>query len=466
MEEPQHEENEVDHDTEQKTTEDSSEEKHNSLISVSGNDKKAVPVEMIVSDHRERNAKEPPVEAVNYEPDENRGKEIHGVDMTTSKDLDVRMSDVSEQPLSLEERVGFESSYDDDPPRVHLETITHAEEEEDESDEEDSSAAATDKFDISYEEQMRLFLELCKERDKAMQHSSQLQTKLAEYLRKKAGDMAQLERQGQVSEQLQEYEKYINILTDLKQQLAADTESVQQETEELRLQCQEKLDEVENKWRAFTSLKQDVAVTVLSRHLGKQAAQTKMEATLASEQLCQDQLISLRLRYIKLKVRIHRLEAELRDEDEHGRDLLQLQFEELQAQRLEQKQHIERQSEELLKLQRKISSSLELLSNVKEKLYWNQMEVVAKREKLAELEATVSRKRDLLTRTKQTRNSLQRDNQKLAESLGLLGNRALLRDFENTVDASDQLEKQLKNLKCRKTEIVFSYGRWKEPETT
>lgn len=108
------------------------------------------------------------------------------------------------------------------------------------------------------------------------------------------------------------------------------------------------------------ALKQDIAVTVLSQSLGKQAAQAKVESAMAAEQLRQDQLIKLRIKHIKLRAKIHRLEAELRDEDECGRDPLQLQFEQLQAERLEQKKHIEKQSEESLKLQKKISSSLEV----------------------------------------------------------------------------------------------------------
>lgn len=94
------------------------------------------------------------------------------------------------------------------------------------------------------------------------------------------------------------------------------------------------------------------------------------------------------------------------------------------------------------------------------------MEVQAKREQLAELEAMVARMRDLLTRTKQAGNSLQRDNQRLKERRGLLGNRVLLQDFEDTVDAADRLEEQLHSLKRRQAEIVFSCGRWQKPETS
>ena len=90
------------------------------------------------------------------------------------------------------------------------------------------------------------------------------------------------------------------------------------------------------------------------------------------------------------------------------------------------------------------------------------MEAQTKREQLAMLEATVARGTDFLTRTRHARNSLRRDNLQLREHRGLLGNRVLLLDFEDTVDASDYMEDQLRDLKCRQAEIVFSCGRWKK----
>lgn len=83
------------------------------------------------------------------------------------------------------------------------------------------------------------------------------------------------------------------------------------------------------------------------------------------------------------------------------------------------------------------------------------MEVQTKREKLAEVEATLARKRALLTGIKKSLNNLQRDNQRLRERCGLLGNMVLLRDFEDTVDANDLLEKKLEKLKGRQAEIAF-----------
>ena len=46
-------------------------------------------------------------------------------------------------------------------------------------------------------------------------------------------------------------------------------------------------------------------------------------------------------------------------------------------------------------------------------------------------------KRDVLTRLKQARDSLRFDNTKLKHKAGLLGNKPLLRDFENRKDEVD-----------------------------
>ncbi|XP_073331451.1 cilia- and flagella-associated protein 184 [Pagrus major] len=469
--EPENEENEVKNETEEGVSADSS------ISPVTVNGPEGVPAEMIASDPHEDNNESmkateeaPDEEVATSEPDEDSGHELPCVDNITSEDLALEINEDNKQPMSHEESVVFEINSDDDDDghhRLHLDTperenISPSQVDEDEAEHEEPTAAPADDEDISCGEYTPLLQELCEERDKASQHNSQLQMKLAEYFRKKAGDDTQLERELPVSEQLHEYEEQINLLAELKRQLNTDSETAQQKAEELSSRAQQKLDKVENEWRAFVALKQDVSVTLLSRRLGKQAAQTKVESALAAEQLHQDELIKLRHKHIKLTIRVHRLEAELRKREEHAGDPLHLQFEKLQAERLVLKKQAEKHSEEVFKMEKKISSSLELLSNIKEKLLWSQMEVQAKREQLAEVEAVVSRKRNLLTRTKQARNGLQRYNLRLKECRGLLGNRVLLRDFEDTVDASDQMEEQLENLKSQQAEILFSCGRWKK----
>ncbi|XP_068164070.1 cilia- and flagella-associated protein 184 [Antennarius striatus] len=401
------------------------------------------------------------------EPGQVSEKEFSPTDnITTSEDFSVGINEVKSLPMAHEESVVFEINNTDDngSPRLNLETperdnSSPTRDEKLETEEEEPTADHLDKQDMSYEEYVRLVQELREERDKARQHNGQLQMELEEYFYNRAKDDTEMEKKLPVSEQLQEYEKHKNILTELKQQLNAESENVQQQAEQLDLQTKEMLDEVKNQWQAFLALKKNFAVRELRRHLGRKAAQAKVESVLAAEQLHQDELTKLRLENIKLSVKIHSLEAKFCRGQEQNKDPLQLQFEQLQAQRLELKKNAEKQNEELLKMEKKISSRLELLSNIKEKLFWTQMEVRAKQNQLAEVEAMVARKRDLLTRTKQVCSSIQRDNLRLKEQHGLLGNRVLLMDFDDTVDASKHLEEQLGNLKDQQAEIIFTCGR-------
>ncbi|XP_060922677.1 coiled-coil domain-containing protein 96 [Limanda limanda] len=381
------------------------------------------------------------------------GEQIPATDsLTTSKHL----QEDSEQSVSHE----FDIIDGDGGPTVHLETSENeggtrpAQEEEKEAEEEEVAAASPDPTQgedvISEDEEQLLWRKLCEERDKALKRNSQLQMTLAKYFRKKSRDTVQLEIP--CSGQLQEYGKS-NILTDLKQQLASDLKVAQQEEEKLRLQSQEKSDKVEKEWQEFVALKRDVAVKVLSRYMPKRTAQAKVESTLASEQLKQDKLIKLSVMSIKLKMRIQRLEAELREVEDQRKDPVQLFIGQLHAARVEQKKLVERQNEESIRLQNRIRSDLEVLSNVKEKLFWSQREVQAKREQLAEVEVIVARKREVLTKTKNELKSLQMNTQRLKESHGLLGNRLLLRDYEDTVDACAQLEERLEYLKRHTSEL-------------
>lgn len=65
-------------------------------------------------------------------------------------------------------------------------------------------------------------------------------------------------------------------------------------------------------------------------------------------------------------------------------------------------------------------------------------------------------KRDILSRTKQARDALRIDNQRLRQSCGLLGNEPLLRDFEERKDESDDLRERLERLKMTHAELTLN----------
>lgn len=64
-----------------------------------------------------------------------------------------------------------------------------------------------------------------------------------------------------------------------------------------------------------------------------------------------------------------------------------------------------------------------------------------------------AQKRDHLTRIKRTRDALRSDNLRLRQKGGLVGHTALLRDFEEKQDQSEEMYKRLEALQRRQAEL-------------
>ncbi|XP_011486034.1 coiled-coil domain-containing protein 96 isoform X1 [Oryzias latipes] len=303
-------------------------------------------------------------------------------------------------------------------------------------------------------EAQRVLQELEKENEDLSQRSRQLQRKLARYVCKAAEANAKLRRSPDLPRDRYEYEVCIRTLSALKQQVTADSESAHLQAEELSSQLQEKLEKVETEQQELEALWRS-AVAALSPHLGEEAARARVEASLRAEKLAQDSLSQVRLKHFKLTLRIRRLEAELREEEEEefNREVLEVKNQQLEAER-RQKELSERKAAEIKQLINENIRVSQVLPKVKEKLCQIQVEVKNKRQQLAEVEAVVMEKKDLLTRTKQACHRLQRDNLRLQERRGLLGNRVLLQDFEDTVDAAEQLENRLETLELQHADMI------------
>merc|ERR1711879_889145 len=116
---------------------------------------------------------------------------------------------------------------------------------------------------------------------------------------------------------------------------------------------------------------------------------------------------------------------------------------------------IEERNEELLKLRKKITSTVQVLTHLKEKLQYVQGENLVQSESLKEVEAELAQSRDILSRTKQARDALRIDNQRPRQNCGLLGNEPLLRDFEERRDEKDDLNSKLDQLKMKHAELTL-----------
>ncbi|KAG9479751.1 hypothetical protein GDO78_011665 [Eleutherodactylus coqui] len=301
---------------------------------------------------------------------------------------------------------------------------------------------------------------LVQDRDKILQQNGQLQHKLYEYFRKKKGEETRPETSKSAADQEQRYLKYLTTLEEMRNKYQEEAALHQQQIEDLSALCQEVVGKVNKEWTAFQEQKKKVALYSLSkRGAGKHAASSliqEIELLQSREDRKEKDVIQVRLENIKLKNQIRRYECTLRSKEELAEGLHLIDFEQLKIENQTYNEKIEERNEELLKLRKKITNTVQVLTHVKEKLQFVQAENQQQEEKLMGLEGIMGKKRDILTKTKQARDSLRMDNLNLKQKCGLLGNKVLLRDFEDKVDTTEELRQTLENLKRHHAELTLS----------
>ncbi|ESO85024.1 hypothetical protein LOTGIDRAFT_168287 [Lottia gigantea] len=253
------------------------------------------------------------------------------------------------------------------------------------------------------------------EREQLKQQNYQLQHKLAEYFRKKKSD-DRTDYDKNVTDQEQRYLKYMDQLQELQKLAKREKETYKLQINDLEDKCKERKKKVDEERNKFTEFKQVVALNSLNSRSGKP----------------------------------------IPPKEELAEGLHLIDFEQLKIENQTYNEKIEERNEELLKLRKKITSTVQVLTHLKEKLQFVQAENQVQKKNLNDVEALVGQKRDILSRTKQARDSLRIDNHKLRQNCGLLGNEPLLRDFEERKDEGDDLKIKLEELRSIHAELALN----------
>jgi len=297
------------------------------------------------------------------------------------------------------------------------------------------------------EQLLAQYKETLEERSRIQTLNQQYQTKLAEYFKKKKTDEKAPEIEKNVTDQEQRYLKYMSNLEDLHCSETRQKTSIESQMKELKERCEEKQDKVEEASLAFIKFKSEVAKLAINSRSGKPIPEKDLEQYQISEAKKEQEVIAVRLENIKLKNRLKKREMQLKAKEELAEGLHLIDFEQLKIENQTYNEKIEERNEELLKLRKKITTTVQVLTHLKEKLQFVQGENTEQRINLTDKDVTVAQRRDVLTRMKQARDSLRTDNQKLKHKSGLLGNEPLLRDFEERKDERDELTDKLSKLK-------------------
>ncbi|KAK2495278.1 hypothetical protein MC885_010546 [Smutsia gigantea] len=303
-------------------------------------------------------------------------------------------------------------------------------------------------------ELLEQYRSLMVERSRYRRYNIYLQRKIFEALRRKKGlDAAEVPDKGlepEAPEKEQAYLHYLAVLEKLRKQQTVDLDWYRQELDQLKQQCQEKLSRAEKEWRGFQALKKQVVMQAMGScwmRGGRQAALREMEQMQALEEKKEKEMSAVRLENVQLKQSLLHFETRMRAQEDLTEGLLLIDFEQLKIENQTFSEKVEERNEELLKLRNKVTNNVQIITHVKEKLNFVNLENTRKKTQLLDIEAQVALGRDILTKTKQTRDSLRIDNIKLNQKCGLLGKESLLRDMEEKVDKTSLLNRRLESLK-------------------
>ncbi|KAM4854921.1 cilia- and flagella-associated protein 184 [Thomomys bottae] len=304
---------------------------------------------------------------------------------------------------------------------------------------------------------------LLMERNRYRRYNAYLQHRICESLRKKKGleaaETPERAAEPQAPDKEQAYLHYLAILEELRKQEVDDLEWYQQELGQLKQQCQDKQMRVEKEWRHFQALKKQVVMQVMGScrlRGGRQAALREVEQIQALEDRKEKEMSAVRLENVQLKQSLAHFETRMRAQEDLSEGLLLIDFEQLKIENQTFNEKVEERNEELLKLRNKVTSNVQTITHVKEKLHYIDMENACKKTQLMRIESQVSVGRDILTKTKQARDSLRADNIRLSQRNGLLGKESLLRDLEAKVDSTEKLNRRLESLKRHHAGLTLS----------
>ncbi|KAM8804109.1 cilia- and flagella-associated protein 184 [Rhynchonycteris naso] len=312
-------------------------------------------------------------------------------------------------------------------------------------------------------ELLEQYRSLMEKRSLYQRYNIYLQHRIIESLRKKKGlDAAEVPDKGtepDAPEKEQAYLRYLAVLEELRKQETDDLEWYHQELDQLKQQCTEKLSRVEKEWRSFQARKKQVMMQAMGScwmRGGRQAALQEVEQIQALEDKKEKEMSAVRLENVQLKQSLVHFATRMRTQEDMAEGLLLIDFEQLKIENQTFNEKVEARNEELLKLRNKVNNNVQIITHVKEKLHFVDIENARKKSQLLEIETQVALKRDLLTKTKQARDRLRTDNIKLNQKCGLLGKEPLLRDMEDKVGKRELLKERLGSLKRHHAGLALS----------
>jgi hypothetical protein len=160
----------------------------------------------------------------------------------------------------------------------------------------------------------------------------------------------------------------MNILLELSTEYENLNVNNQRIVNDYKVKLQEKKDDATEKADEFTKYKRLITTQAENTKSGKPLPPKTVATLEATEVRKEAEVIAVRLENIKLRNKLKREELMLKRKEELADGLHLIDFEQLKIENQTYNEKIEERNEELLKLRKKITNIVQVLTHVKEKL--------------------------------------------------------------------------------------------------
>merc|ERR1740130_96939 len=218
-------------------------------------------------------------------------------------------------------------------------------------------------------------------------------------------------------------------------------------SEELKNQLEEKRQKAIECRDSFQELKRQVARHAEYARTGKKIPEKIIQEVEEFELDKDAEVEKVRITNIKFRMHLRKLEKALKEKEQLAEGLHLIDFEQLKIENQTLNEKIEERNEELLKLRKKNTQTVQVLTHIKEKLQFVQADNQLQKDRLADLETDLAVQRDLLAGEKKNLDTIRQDRVKLKEKSGLVDSDDLLYDFEKTKDRIGELRDELMGCK-------------------
>eukprot|EP01039_Chlorochromonas_danica_P009053 gene9053-9991_t len=225
------------------------------------------------------------------------------------------------------------------------------------------------------------------------------------------------------------------------------------EFDQLALDLQTRLDDKEFKAKgiatSFKQFKQEILQKAQNSRTGHHLPEKQIAQIEATEARYEEELEKVRLRNISLRTTHKKLERTLRAREQLAEGLHMIDFEQLKIENQTLNEKIEERNEDLSKLKRKKTTTVQVLTHTREKLRFVEEANRGQQTKLATLENVITTLRNNVTALKLERDSVRAENTELKAKQSFASSDLLLSDFEKQKNSLALLDATVVELKHR-----------------